>query len=556
MLDLFHAIWLVDFEFHQPPGAVPEPICMVAKEFRSGRTVRIFQDELTQLRAPPFPVGPETIYIAYFASAEIPAGRGLLGALTWFGLDALSAAEKDSMRDLASRGGPWTAEERAALLDYCESDVAALARLLPAMLPHIDLPRALLRGRYMVAVAKIERTGVPIDVETYDKFKDNWNRVLEIVIRELDVYGLYECGTFRLWRFREWLVGADRAWPYLDSGSLALDGAMFEMMADLDAAVEPVARLRAMLSELRLSDGLTLGPDGRNRCLLSPFASRTSRNQPSNAKFIFGPAAWTRGLIQPEPGRAVAYVDWSQQEFGIAAALSGDSAMMAAYASGDPYLAFGKQAGRIPPNGTRQTHETERDRFKECCLGVQYGMGLDSLAKQIKQQPAHARELLELYRRTYPRYWEWSDQAEVDGMLGGSIQTVFGWPLRTSPGANPRSIRNFPCQANGAEMLRLACCLATEWGIAVAAPVHDALLVEGPLAEIEEVVAATQLAMREASEIVLDGFALRSKAQTVKHPERLLDDKTRPMWDRVTGILEVCKTDHPASSMSFLEFNE
>ena len=65
--------------------------------------------------------------------------------------------------------------------------------------------------------------------------------------------------------------------------------------------------------------------------MLSAFASRTFRNQPSNARFIFGPAAWLRGLIQPQSGRAVAYVDWSQQEFGIAAALSGDVAMIDAY---------------------------------------------------------------------------------------------------------------------------------------------------------------------------------------------------------------------------------
>ena len=51
----------------------------------------------------------------------------------------------------------------------------------------------------------------------------------------------------------------------------------------------------------------------------------------------------------------MAYVDWSQQEFGIAASLSGDAAMMDAYRSGDPYLAFGKQAGRIPPDGTKQS---------------------------------------------------------------------------------------------------------------------------------------------------------------------------------------------------------
>jgi DNA polymerase I len=74
---------------------------------------------------------------------------------------------------------------------------------------------------------------------------------------------------------------------------------------------------------MRLSD-LAVGSDGRNRTLLSAFRARTGRNQPSNTKFIFGPAVWLRGLIKPPPGHGIAYVDWSQQEFGIAAALSGD----------------------------------------------------------------------------------------------------------------------------------------------------------------------------------------------------------------------------------------
>ena len=95
---------------------------------------------------------------------------------------------------------------------------------------------------------------------------------------------------------------------------------------------------------MRLSD-LAVGADGRNRTILSAFRARTGRNQPSNTKFIFGPSAWLRGLIQPPTGSGVAYIDWAQQEFGIAAALSGDPLMMEAYRSGDPYLAFAKQAG-------------------------------------------------------------------------------------------------------------------------------------------------------------------------------------------------------------------
>ena len=55
---------------------------------------------------------------------------------------------------------------------------------------------------------------------------------------------------------------------------------------------------------------------------------------------VFGPATWYRALIKPGPGHALAYIDYEQQEFAMAAHLSQDPKMIAAYASGDVYLAF------------------------------------------------------------------------------------------------------------------------------------------------------------------------------------------------------------------------
>src|SRR4030095_5915783 len=185
----FAEIWCVDFEFMSPEGDIPIPVCMVAHEIRSGRRVRLWQDELSE---PPYRLGSRSLFVAYYASAglgchlalkwplpiyvldlciefknltnglNVPAGRGLLGAMSYFHLDCLSVLVKDEMRQLALRGGPWTAEEKESLLDYCESDVKALTLLFDKMAPKLDLPRALIRGRYMKAVARMESAGVPI----------------------------------------------------------------------------------------------------------------------------------------------------------------------------------------------------------------------------------------------------------------------------------------------------------------------------------------------------------------------------------------------------------
>jgi hypothetical protein len=70
-------------------------------------------------------------------------------------------------------------------------------------------------------------------------------------------------------------------------------------------------------------------------------------------------------------------LDYTQQEFGIAAALSGDPNMMAAYRTGDAYLGFAKQAGAVPEGATKESHGPIRDQFKQCVLGVQYGLSGD-----------------------------------------------------------------------------------------------------------------------------------------------------------------------------------
>ena len=418
------------------------------------------------------------------------------------------------------------------------------------MLPRIDLPRALLRGRYMAAAAAMEWNGPPIDVPMLGLLRTYWTDIQDDLIAEIDAdYGVFEGRTFKYERWEQFLIKHDIPWPRLESGRLDLSDDTFRQMARAYPIVSPMRELRSALSELRLND-LAVGPDGRNRCILSAFRARTGRNQPSNTRFIFGPSVWLRSLIKPPPGHGVAYIDWSQQEFGIAAALSGDKAMQAAYLSGDPYLAFAKQADAIPPEGTKETHGPTRELFKQCGLAVLYGMEAEGLAGRIGQPTIVARGLLRAHHETYHIFWRWSDAAVDHAMLHGSLHTVFGWHVHVGENPNPRSLRNFPMQANGAEMLRLACCLATEQGIEVCAPIHDAVLICAPLDRLDDDVARMRACMAEASRIVLGGFELRTDCpdeydehgkpvefpHIIRYPRRY-DPRGAVMWDRVTKLI-------------------
>jgi hypothetical protein len=352
------------FEDASCSGERPRPVCMVAKELRSGETWRVFRGEFGA--TPPFPIGADSLFVSFYASAELgcfralgwpaparildlftefrdrtnglptPAGSGLIGALVFFGLDHLGATEKDDMRALILSGGPWSKNERKAILNYCASDIDALERLLPTMLPGIDLPRALLRGRFMAAAAAMEWHGVPIDTATLELLRRHWTDVQDDLIAAIDMdSGVYDGRTFKANRFETFLVRNGIPWPRLESGALDLSRDTFRQMAKSYIAIAPLHELRHSLSEMRLND-LAVGHDGRNRTILSAFRAKTSRNQPSNTRSIFGPATWLRGLIKPPPGHAIAYCDWSNQEIGIAAKLSGDENMISAYTSGDP----------------------------------------------------------------------------------------------------------------------------------------------------------------------------------------------------------------------------
>lgn len=565
-IEQFEELWCVDFEFAGGDGGRQRPVCAVAYELKSGRELRMWEDDLHRLSTPPYSIAEGACFIAYYVPAELKchlalgwplpqnvidlyvefrcqtngkpvfAGNNLIGALEYFGLNSMSVAEKEEMRQLAIRGGPWTSAERKKLLDYCAQDVNALVQLFPKLAANMDVRDALLRGAYMRALSVIENTGIPIDLELLEQLRGVWDDIQSSLIEKADIYGIYENGQFRRANFEKWLGQQGIPWPRLATGTLDLKDETFRQMSKVFPQVQSLHELRVTLGKMRLKK-LAVGKDGRNRTLLSGFRAKTSRNQPSSNEYVFGPARWIRRLIKPEPNHGLAYVDWSQQEWGIAAVLSGDLAMIAAYESGDPYLQFGKQAGIIPPDGTKKSHTNERELFKQCALGVNYGMGVKSLAVRIDKPEVEARRLLTLHRKTYPVFWEWSERVQDYGFLFGKLWTVFRWYFHVNKNTKPNTLRNFPVQANGAEMLRLACIEAVDKGIRVCGPIHDALLVEGRLDELDNVIAETQAAMAKASRVVLGGFELRTDVLEVRYPDRYFDDRAGAMWNIVMESL-------------------
>jgi DNA polymerase family A len=581
----------VDFEYFCPDGENPLPLCMSVFEVRTGRHITYWRDQLGA--APPFSLDPRALYVSYSAAAELrchiqlgwpmPArtldlfaefraltnglyynkkrqgseklpGKGsMLKAMQHYGLSHMSVDTKDAGRDLAKRGGIYTLAERQTLMQYCAGDTESLARLLAAMVPEINLAHGLIRGRFAAALARMETVGIPIEVGLYTRLLHHWPTIQRAMIRHLDTET--KCydgqGSFSVERFLAFLESQGIAgWPTTDTGLPRLDGRTLKDASIAYPVLGDFYRLREQLGKTRPVE-LKLGSDGRNRTSLTPFHTITGRNQPSPKEFIFYAPAHLRSLAKPPPGYGLAYIDYAQQEFAIAAFLSGDPAMIAAYRSGDCYLTFAIQAGVIPMGSTRKDLGVEevRERFKKCVLGIAYGIGPETLAWQAKVSIDEAGELLRLHRQAYPVFWTWY-QAVIDGaLMHNEIETCLGWRyLLTTTWRgqerpnNFRSLGNFMMQAHGGEVLRLACCLATEAGVDVAAPVHDALLIVAPIDRLERDIEITREAMAEASRQLFDGAEIRTDdAKAVLFPDRYVDGRGKNVWDIMMVELEIAE---------------
>jgi len=288
-------------------------------------------------------------------------------------------------------------------------------------------------------------------------------------------------GEFSSWRFERWLVAAGVTyWPRLDSGALQLDGDAFRMMYHAHPAIEGLHALRDSLGVI-VRARIPIGPDGRNRPSLFPFATATSRN--AQAKSLYNAHASMRSFMKFLPHKIALYLDWRTQEVGVAAARSGDERLAEDYLAGDIYHALAKMCGltnqdakswKATPEG-----KSQRQRMKALQLGVNYGMGVMSLSRGLGRHPLIGSEVIIRHQQRYPAYWKWRQEMVQRAMLKRVIVSEFdGWPLHISTSPNKRTLYNFPMQSGGAEMLRLGTNRLCDAGLVPIMLVHDGILFE------------------------------------------------------------------------------
>jgi DNA polymerase I len=415
-----------------------------------------------------------------------------------------------------------------------------LEKLLQVM-PITNLGHSLIHGSYMRADAWMRHRGVPIDQPLYDDIATSWEELRQELINDLNSrYPFFDGAVFRKKKLEQWVIARGISfWPRTPTGQLATDAETLRAMGQRCPEVAEFCMSKITLDQLKTFD-LAVGDDGRNRCMLSAFKSKTGRNQPSNSEYVFGLNAAFRSLIKPEPGRALVHLDFSGQEFAEAAYFSRDRNMIAAYETGDPYSDWARKANAMPADGNKHTHPLVRAVFKRASLGVLYEMGASTLSSYVGVSITRAKALLRSHRENFPQFWRWSAAVQDAAISLGELRTVFGWRMRVLPNVKSGTLANFPMQANGAEMLRLACCYAVDRNIPIVAPIHDALMVEGPAEDIADIAAEMAKCMVEASRVILGGPAVRAdQDQPLHYPDRYVDgrDGSPELWATTMRLL-------------------
>jgi hypothetical protein len=326
----FSTIVVCDFEYEVADGELPNVLCMVAQvldeNLRHLRTIRLWRGEFGS--TPPFDVGPDSLFVAYSAWAEmtcfqvlgwkfpahifdqhtaylatsnvllpynpneqrVKVRKRLSDACRAYDLDGWERIDKEAISESIGNGTWRQSYSPAEIMEYCGEDIRMELALLRAQIrgrgkfEPADVPRILHWSNYSAkCIALIQSRGIPIDMSLWNLVQENKAAVIGELLRRFDpssgddepIYTPEGRSSNR--RFGQWLARAGvAAWPRLDSGELDMGGDTFRSMYHVPG-IENLHMLRDSVGFIAKAR-LPIGRDGRNRPSLFPFGTTTGRN--------------------------------------------------------------------------------------------------------------------------------------------------------------------------------------------------------------------------------------------------------------------------------------
>ena len=197
------------------------------------------------------------------------------------------------------------------------------------------------------------------------------------------------------------------------------------------------------------------------------------------------------------PGSVIVSADYSQIELRIMAHISGDAAMLRAFADGvDIHRATAAEIFGVAPD---EVQGEQRRYAKVINFGLIYGMSAFGLAGNLGVDRAAAQSYIDRYFARFSGVKQYMDDTRLQAKARGYVETVFGrrlWlPEINSPngprrqGAERAAI-NAPMQGTAADLIKLAMIAVQGWLEAdglqtkMIMQVHDELVLEVPEAEL------------------------------------------------------------------------
>ena len=224
---------------------------------------------------------------------------GIDGALRYFLEDEIDHARKQAMRDRILQGPPFSASEERDSLDYCEDDVWKPARFIPYIIPTIrSLPHAMLRGKVQWAMARQERRGLPVDrvlsgvpANTGAVCRSTSSSSLTVpsaVTRSSMVFRTGARNDLPIWCGAMACPGREPRAERLTRGT--------KHFGRCPPDIHRSSRYENYATHSRSCGLMTFRwvMMAANRTPLWAYGTKTGRCAPSNSKYIFGPAKWTR----------------------------------------------------------------------------------------------------------------------------------------------------------------------------------------------------------------------------------------------------------------------
>ncbi len=199
------------------------------------------------------------------------------------------------------------------------------------------------------------------------------------------------------------------------------------------------------------------------------------------------------------PGNVLLAADYSQIELRIMAHLSGDSALLAAFAAGsDIHRAT---AGEVFGVSMAEVSPEQRRAAKAINFGLIYGMSAFGLARQLGIDRGSARRYVDKYFERYPGVKEYMDATRIRARETGYVETVFKRRLYLPDIAARNAARrqyaertaiNAPMQGTAADIIKRAMIeidkklLRSGKNIRMIMQVHDELVFEVAESEVVE----------------------------------------------------------------------